>query len=159
MNKSKKPVWVIFFGALAIGAIAWLTIIKEPALEVSQDPSFRELDLHSPEVHERPQTPEDGVEFDAQEPLSDKPHNTTQKMPKPFEQQINDEALIAEIEQDMGFSPRPEGDLSYISPENETVQSEFVNFPVMEPEDPNATLGEDVNGPVMIGTPYEDDGS
>jgi hypothetical protein len=71
---------------------------------------------------------------------------------------IDDAKLIAEIEKEMGFLPRPEGDLSYMSPENETIQPEFVDFPVLEPEDVNATLGEAVSGPAKIGTPYKEDG-
>ncbi|PKH00966.1 hypothetical protein [Paraglaciecola sp. MB-3u-78] len=70
---------------------------------------------------------------------------------------IDDAKLIAEIEKEMGFLPRPEGDLSYMSPENETIQPEFVDFPVLEPEDVNATLGEAVSGPEKIGTPYKED--
>jgi len=54
-----------------------------------------------------------------------------------------DPELIAQIEREMQFTPAPEGDLSYMSPEAETVQ---INepFPAVE-ADPNMTLpGNDI---------------
>ena len=53
---------------------------------------------------------------------------------------VTDPALIAQIEQDMQFTPAPEGDLSYMSPEAETVQIDEP-FPATQP-DPNLKLGE-----------------
>jgi hypothetical protein len=145
MNKSTTLKLAIVFGALGLVTIGWLMAIKEQAPKKSQNPAIRVHDLPSTEVYGRPNTPAAGVGFDAQELVFDKPKVTTQKIPKPLAHQIKDEALIAEIEQDMGFLPRPEGDLSYMSPENETVQQGFVDFQSIEPEDPNATLGDEVN--------------
>lgn len=80
---------------------------------------------------------------------------------------ITDPNLIAEIERDMQFSPPPEGDVSYMSPEAETVQIEEP-FPGEKP-DPNMVLpgnqvvypdaGENVIGkPLDPKTKMEDSG-
>lgn len=50
-----------------------------------------------------------------------------------------DPALIAQIEQEMQFSEAPEGDLSYMSPESETLQLPEDNFPGAAP-DPTMTM-------------------
>ncbi len=51
---------------------------------------------------------------------------------------VTDPDLIAEIERDMQFSPAPEGDVSYMSPEAETVQ---INEPFPgEKPDPTLTM-------------------
>ena len=49
-----------------------------------------------------------------------------------------DPALLAEIEREMQFSEAPEGDLSYMSPESETLQLEE-DFPGITP-DPQMTM-------------------
>ncbi len=49
-----------------------------------------------------------------------------------------DPALLAEIEREMQFSEAPEGDLSYMSPESETLQLEE-DFPGITP-DPHMTM-------------------
>ena len=66
---------------------------------------------------------------------------------------IRDENLITEIEQEMQFSERPEGDLSYMSPENETIQlhPDDVDFHTIEPENKNANLGERVTDSFKLG--------
>lgn len=71
---------------------------------------------------------------------------------------IQDERLIKEIEKEMQFSEAPPGDLSYMSPENETIQNLDADFPVMEQTDENVFLehpSELINGKSeQLGRPF-----
>lgn len=67
---------------------------------------------------------------------------------------ITDPDLIAEIERDMQFSPAPEGDVSYMSPEAETVQ---INEP-FPGEKPDPTLTMPGNNIIYADSPEHDIG-
>ncbi|GAB2706624.1 hypothetical protein [Aliiglaciecola aliphaticivorans] len=70
---------------------------------------------------------------------------------------VRDESLIAELEEEMQFKEKGEGDFAYMSPENETIQKVGVEFPAVEPEDPIATLGEDAIGLEVLGVPFNEE--
>lgn len=71
--------------------------------------------------------------------------------------ETDDEAMIAAIEKDMQLTLPPEGDLSYMSPENETVQPINPIFPAVAPDDPNAKLGEEADKNQKLGFPFTEE--
>lgn len=147
LSKTKRATLVTFTALLLAGV--WLLQTKS----IKQDKDV-------PELSELPNIGQPNLTIESQSTVVKKLSHIQVTKEKDNESEIinkeSDQVLIAEIDADMQLTLPPEGDLSYMSPENETVQPVDPIFPAVEPSDPNATLGEEASGPLNIGTPFEE---
>jgi hypothetical protein len=163
MVKTKKYGFLALF-ALVLLVVAWTVKqnTAEPVLNVDntqispesiQAPNSNELVSH-PAMTEIGTIPNaDSAQFNAQQ--SDSNKDKSIQSVEAISLQIDNQAMIADIEKDMQLTLPPEGDLSYMSPENETLQPINPIFPAVAPEDINAKLGQDADKNQKLGFPFE----